>query len=205
MRDLEMRGAGELLGIRQHGYIASVGFHLYTRLLSQSVRTIREGKGLPITLDTQPGFRQIRFPVSVDLPISVGIPVDYVPDQNMRLRLYRRLADLESEEDINPMQEEFTDRFGPPPLAMRNLFFQLQLKLRAEAAGLSSISVEGEQIVLRFPSLPEGVGTRNLPELGGQIRSGKNAYWMPMPPEPEVWRPALLASLTEIARNCQPF
>jgi transcription-repair coupling factor (superfamily II helicase) len=114
--------------------------------------------------------------------------VEYIPDQNMRLRLYRRLADLQSESEIEAMLEEFTDRFGSLPEMVRNLFFQMKVKLRADAAGLASISLEGDQLVLRYPPLPEGVASRNLPNLGGQVRTGKKAYWMPIGRQGDDWR-----------------
>jgi transcription-repair coupling factor (superfamily II helicase) len=159
--------------------IASVGFHLYTRLLSQAVRQQRIARSLPAQEASAALINQeSHLPVNVDLPISVGIPVEYVPDQNMRLRLYRRLADMQSESEIEAMQEEFTDRFGSLPEIVRNLFFQMKVKLRADAAGLASISLEGDQLVLRYPPLPEGVSSRNLPNLGGPVRTGKNAYWI---------------------------
>ncbi len=195
MRDLEMRGAGEMLGTRQHGYIASVGFHLYTRLLSQAVRQQRMARGLPAEEASVLLSKESHLPVNVELPLSVGIPVEYVPDQNMRLRLYRRLADLQGEAEIDALMEEFTDRFGSLPEMVLNLFFQMKIKLRADAAGLASISMEGDQVVLRYPPLPEGVASRNLPNLGGQVRTGKNAYWIPDGGQGEEWRERLLDTL----------
>jgi transcription-repair coupling factor (superfamily II helicase) len=102
------------------------------------------------------------MPVSVDLPLSVGIPVDYVPDQNLRLRLYRRLADLESEAEVQALLEEFNDRFGPPPEPVQNLFFQMQVKLLAQKVGLASVILESEQIVLRYPPLRGRVSVRAI-------------------------------------------
>jgi transcription-repair coupling factor (superfamily II helicase) len=204
MRDLEMRGAGELLGNRQHGYIASVGFHLYTRLLAQSVRRLRDERGLPapngqvIAADNA-----LRMPVNVDLPVSIGIPVEYVPDQNMRLSLYRRMADAQTEADVTAMEEEFSDRFGPLPEEAQNLFFQMRVKLRGEAAGLASIAIESDQIALRYPALPEGAASRNLPNLGPDIRAGKNAYWLPYINRLEDWRERLLETL-ELINDTHP-
>src|SRR4030042_3323594 len=97
LRDLEMRGAGEMLGTRQHGYIASVGFQLYTRLLAQAVRQMRQVSGLPSPKETLAALKEIHPPVNVDLPLPSGIPLEYVPDQVLRLQLYRRLADLQAE------------------------------------------------------------------------------------------------------------
>ncbi len=187
MRDLEIRGAGDVLGTRQHGHIAAVGFHLYTRLLTESVSRLRKERGLPpepavASLDT------LRPLVSVDLPINASIPSEYVPDKNMRLRLYRRLADLRSLQEIDAIFEEFTDRFGIPPKPVRNLLFQLKIKLLAEMANIISVSVENNQLVLRFPNqqLPP-----ELPELGHRVRIGKTALWIPYKSTPN-WQDELV-------------
>ena len=187
MRDLEIRGAGELLGTRQSGHIQAVGFHLYTRLLADAVRQIRrletsrtngekkDGRAkIDIALSslTQP----ISMPVNVDLPLAVGIPAAYIADQDLRLRLYRRIADLRDETEIDALSSEFSDRFGKLPDMAENLFYQMRVKLRAEKAGLSAINWESGQIVLRYPASEERDGQR-LPDLGPGIRGGKNAYW----------------------------
>ena len=96
------------------------------------------------------------LPVNVDLPLAIGIPETYVPDTNLRLRLYRRLADLTDEAALEALAAEFTDRFGPLPEMITNLFYQMRVKLRAEQAGLVSIGMESGQIVLRYPPSPEG-------------------------------------------------
>jgi transcription-repair coupling factor (superfamily II helicase) len=199
MRDLEMRGAGELLGTRQSGYIASVGFHLYTRLLAQAVRTIRLSMGLSVEKSyIALKLKEGQIPVSVDLPLRLGIPMDYVTEQNLRLRLYRRLANIDSETDLDALVEEFSDRFGPMPEAFQNLILQLRVKIKAEAAGLASVIAENDQIVLRFPSLPEGVSSRNLPELGFLSRAGKNSYWMAMGKDEKDWQERLFQLLSAI-------
>lgn len=191
MRDLEMRGAGELLGTRQHGAIASVGFHLYTRLLAQAVRQLKP----EIQKEDQatfPGFKEIQMAVTVDLPMEIGIPIDYVPDQRMRLSLYRRIANLENDAGLEELSAEFEDRFGPMPEQIVNLLYQIQVKQLAEKAGMASVTLEGEQIVMRFPVLPEGMKKRELPELGGFVRSGKNAYWFAFKNLSDSWQDVLL-------------
>lgn len=199
MRDLEMRGAGELLGTRQSGHIAAVGFHLYTRLLAAAVRTLRRMRGLPeppqdaILLDTGDGL-----PVNVELPLPAGIPETYVPDANLRLRLYRRLADLTDEAALDALAEEFVDRFGPLPEMVVNLFYQMRIKIRAERAGLASVSMEGGQIVLRYPAPPEGTPAQRLPDLAPDIRGGKNAYWCTFGKAAD-WRERLLEALERCA------
>ncbi len=198
MRDLEMRGAGELLGTRQHGYIATVGFHLYTRLLAQAVRQLRQMIGLPEENGRKFEFKLGHMPVNVELPLAVGIPIEYISDQNMRLQLYRRLADMQNEDDLRGLAEELKDRFGTPPEAVTNLMYQMQVKMRAEQAGLVSVTAEGEQVVMRYPPLPEGMNQRNLPNIGMGTRTGKNAYWMALQNGAVGWRDHLLDVLSAI-------
>lgn len=200
MRDLEMRGAGDLLGTRQHGMIAAVGFHLYTRMLGQAVRQIRRITGMAGG-DELAAMREMHVQVSVDLPLSIGIPITYIPDQVMRLTLYRRLADLQDEAEVQAMEDEFLDRFGALPEPVANLFLQMHIKLRAELAGLASVSMEGEQVVLRFPPLPEGL-SRKMVNLGPGIRSGKNAYWI-QGNSSQNWRDRLLEALSAIIEASQ--
>jgi transcription-repair coupling factor (superfamily II helicase) len=127
MRDLEIRGAGDLLGTRQHGHIAAVGFDLYCRLLAQAVRELREepeGEIPSAWLDP------LAPSVSIDLPLPAFIPDVYMSDSSLRLRLYRRMAGLASMDEIEDMERELTDRFGTLPGAVANLLYQLRLKVR---------------------------------------------------------------------------
>ncbi len=181
MRDLEMRGAGEILGSRQHGSIASVGFHLYTRLLAQAVRNVREVKGMTVS-DDEIGITSemalLFNPISVELPLDIGIPDEFIANQKSRIRLYRRIASIHDEQELVTLQDEFEERFGALPEMLKNLFFQILVKVKAEKIGLSAVVKEGSGIVLRFPPLMEGMESRGLPEVGGGIRPGKNAYWL---------------------------
>jgi transcription-repair coupling factor (superfamily II helicase) len=198
MRDLEIRGAGDILGTRQHGYIASVGFHLYTKLLADSVQRLRHGKEVPALAEAlQQEYPPVGLPVSVDLPIPISLPANYIPERQTRTRLYRRLADLRTQDEIDAMVDEFVDRFGPLPEEARNLFFQLKVKLQAEKAGLIAVSAENGQMVLRYPPLPEGETARPLPELGDDIRTGKNAIWIPVT-RLNGWMEKLLAVLQQL-------
>ena len=183
MRDLEIRGAGDLLGTRQHGNIAAVGFHLYTRLLADAVRQLQAISDIKI--DRQRTIRafpelleEIQRPmINVDLPLSVSIPEDYVGDKNVRLRLYRRIAHLHSNSEVDTLSTEFTDRFGPPPQSVSNLLYQLKIKLLAEQAGAFSVSAESSLIAIRYPPLPDDRSQRNFPILGSDVRVGKNGLW----------------------------
>ncbi|MEZ0396391.1 MAG: transcription-repair coupling factor [Anaerolineales bacterium] len=199
MRDLEMRGAGELLGTRQSGHIAAVGFHLYTRLLAAAVRAQRRARGLPEPAQPAALLAEIGMPVNVDLPLAIGIPADYIGDQNLRLRLYRRLADITDEAALDALADEFADRFGPLPETTRNLFYQMRVKLRAEAAGLVAVGWENGQIALRYPAVEEEKSARRLPDLGRDVRGGKNAYWCTFAREGN-WQARLLDVLAQLKK-----
>jgi transcription-repair coupling factor (superfamily II helicase) len=149
MRDLEIRGAGELLGHKQSGHIAAVGFDLYTRLLARAVeemRAVREGKApppLPISS------------VAIDLPLAAYLPTDYVADDTLRLQLYRRLGGLASNDAIAEIEQELQDRFGPLPEPTQNLMFQLRIKVLAQKAGASSVNLEAGQLVIKSDRLED--------------------------------------------------
>jgi transcription-repair coupling factor (superfamily II helicase) len=199
MRDLEIRGAGELLGTRQHGFIQDVGFHLYTRLLADAVRHIRSVdrfEGLKVNL--QPTnlitFQPMAMPVNVDLPLAIGVPADYIPDQNLRLRLYRRIADLRDESEVDALASEFRDRFGALPEMVESLLYQMRVKLRAEKAGLASVSWEAGQVALKFPAPAEGSELKRMSDLAPDVRGGKNIYWVNFTKN-ENWMPRLLEVL----------
>jgi transcription-repair coupling factor (superfamily II helicase) len=193
MRDLEIRGAGDIIGVRQHGHIAAVGFHLYTRLLTDTISQLRIDRSLsPDPMLTR--FDFYRPLVNVDLPLQVGIPTDYVPQKNMRLHLYRRIADLRSLTDVDLLIDEFRDRFGKLPDAVHNLLYQMKIKILAEKVGLTSVSLENDQIALRFRNgeIPEEITTRKL-----NVRFGKTALWLPYA-EDHNWPPNLLETLHEL-------
>jgi transcription-repair coupling factor (superfamily II helicase) len=152
----EIRGAGELLGTRQSGHIQAVGFHLYTRLLADAVRRLRYVDRLTgsqvniqpsnleaLRLAKDGAFQPLSMPVNVDLPLAIGLPTNYIADQDLRLRLYRRIADLRDETEIDALVSEFTDRFGDLPDMVVHLFYQVRVKLRAEKAGLAGVNWEG--------------------------------------------------------------
>jgi len=194
MRDLEIRGAGDILGTRQHGHIAAVGFYLYTRLLANAVQRLRKSENLPMASLPPSLSAELSLPVNVDLPLPASLPADYVPDKSMRLNLYRRISGLQTPAEIDALVGEFNDRFGPPPEPVHNLLYQLKLKLLAEKAGLASIGAESGQLVLRFPdgNIPE-----SLPELGPAVRVGKTALWIPYT-RLENWQEELLTILVKL-------
>ncbi len=201
MRDLEMRGAGDLLGTRQSGYIAAVGFHLYTKLLGQAVKAMRSDSSMPVSTAAEvPSLN-----VNVELPLSSEIPASYIPDQELRLKLYRRIASLRSETDIAQTEIEFADRFGPLPQGVQDLLYQMKVKLRGDAIGIESVSLNNNQIVLSYPALPNGVRDRQLPDVDPTVRAGKNGYWINISDlSTDEWKNRLLAILRKIQDQSAP-
>ncbi|MEJ5241608.1 MAG: transcription-repair coupling factor [Anaerolineales bacterium] len=203
LRDLEIRGAGELLGTRQHGHIAAVGFHLYTRLLADAVRRLRQLRAdLPPMPADQPSLLDestLSLPVNVELPLAMGLPQEYIPDADLRLRLYRRLADVRTEAELEMLEQEFRDRFGPLPEMASNLFYQMRVKLRAERAGLASVTVENGRIVLRYPSPPTEKEPPRLPDYAPDVHGGRGAYYCTFLDDPN-WQARLLEVLEGVER-----
>jgi transcription-repair coupling factor (superfamily II helicase) len=136
----------------------------------------------------------------VDLPLAVGIPATYIADQDLRLRLYRRIADLRDETEIDALASEFQDRFGELPDMLENLFYQMRVKLRAEEAGLSAINWESGQVVLRFPPSAEDRDGQRLPDVGPGIRGGRNAYWCSFGKDDD-WQEKLLEVLDRLGKG----
>lgn len=194
MRDLEIRGTGDILGTRQHGHIAAVGFHLYTRLLSEAIHQLkRKQKGDAMIRESASIF--YKPIINVDLPLDAHIPNTYIPDLDTRLSLYRRIAEVKSVKEVEALQIEFKDRFGDPPPPVLNLFAQLKIKIYAENAKLLSVSTENGKIVCRFEE--ENIGLYehiNHPA----VRVGKNALWIERNRLSESWLEDLLNILTRI-------
>jgi transcription-repair coupling factor (superfamily II helicase) len=134
--DLEIRGAGNLLGAAQSGNIAAVGFDTYMELLEETVEELR---GNPRTVTVDPEIR---------LPVSARLPEDYVPDVSQRLVLYKRLASAPDDADVDRIRDELLDRFGPCPGDAANLLAVIRLKIAARRLGVAAIDLAGDQIML---------------------------------------------------------
>ncbi len=143
LKDLEIRGAGNLLGGEQSGHIAGVGFDLYVRMIGEAVTELR-GDG--------PAERP---EVRIELPVDAHIPHDYVPGERLRLEAYTRIAAIDSVDDITAVRDELTDRYGPPPRPVVNLLAVARLRARARRAGLTDITQQGNHIRFSPVELPE--------------------------------------------------
>jgi transcription-repair coupling factor (superfamily II helicase) len=192
LRDLEMRGAGDLLGVRQHGQIAAIGFHFYTQLLAEAVRRLRgRQQGIEIPVEGLPPQ------VSIELPLASALTIAYVPDRRLRLQLYRRLAGLRSLEAVDQLRAELSDRFGPPPVEAENLLYQLRVKILAAQSRVNSVSSENGRILLQ---LAPGVEPPDPLLLGEDIRASRRGLWL----TGEPWQDRLLELLREIGELARP-
>jgi transcription-repair coupling factor (superfamily II helicase) len=143
LRDLEIRGSGNLLGAEQHGHIAAVGFDLYTKLLAEAVREL---KGEPAVAVMDP---------VITVEVEALLPASYVPEVNQRLGLYKRLAEATGEEEIAEIRAELEDRFGPLPAPVEALLDVVALRMGARQAGVERIEARGGRVLLTFaPSTP---------------------------------------------------
>jgi len=143
LKDLEIRGAGNVLGNEQSGHIAAVGFELYCELLAEAVEEMEaRTEGVPALAKTT-----VPTP-SVDLPLDAYLPEEYVTDTTLRLSLYQRLARMKTEEEVDRLSQELEDRFGQLPRAVKNLLFVMRIRALAAHAGVESVFVQERQLVL---------------------------------------------------------
>jgi transcription-repair coupling factor (superfamily II helicase) len=189
LKDLEIRGAGNLLGADQHGHISAVGFDLYTRLLAESVSQLKEAQALvrgeqseerrpagtfggltPAALEPSP---------SISLPLPAYLTAEYIEDEPTRLNFYQRLAAVVRGPDLAELVDELVDRFGPLPEAVQNLIYIVSLRLEARRAGLQAVqSLDGE-VVLRFERLPRVDVAELSRAVGTNLRAGSNQIRLP--------------------------
>jgi transcription-repair coupling factor (superfamily II helicase) len=136
--DLELRGAGNLLGGEQSGHIEAIGFELYTQMLE---RAVREMKG-------EVGAEEAA--IQLNLGLNIRIPAEYIKEENQRLRMYKRVAGVETESQLKDVRSELSDRYGPPPLSVRNLLDYAVLKLQAMAVGVTAIDRKRDVVNIKF-------------------------------------------------------
>jgi len=136
--DLELRGAGNLLGGEQSGHIEAIGFELYTQMLERAVREMK-GEAAPDEAETQ-----------LNLGLNIRIPGEYIPEENQRLRMYKRVAGVETESQLSDVASELEDRYGPPPPAVRNLLDYASLKLLCMRVGVNAIERKRDSVTFKF-------------------------------------------------------
>jgi transcription-repair coupling factor (superfamily II helicase) len=170
MKDLEIRGAGNLLGGEQSGHIADVGFDLYVRLVGEAVGEFR-GDGAA----EQPEMK-------IELPIDAHLPHDYVQSERLRLEMYKRLAEVRSDEDVVLIREELVDRYGQPPEPVVSLLEVARFRARARQAGLTDVTVQGKYVRFTPVELPEsGVVRLNRLYPKSIVKPGVRTILVPRP------------------------
>ncbi len=168
MRDLEIRGAGNILGMEQSGHVSAIGFHLYCKLLKRTIQTM-QGKVPSIISDTK-----------LEIPVDARLPEDYVNEVNLRMEIYQRLGEAISFEEVDMIWAELQDRFGPPPLAAEWLYHYTRLRvygalkgytlLKLEKMSLTSEQQKGKDTIIRkvmlaFPKTPQELESKIIAAL----------------------------------------
>jgi transcription-repair coupling factor (superfamily II helicase) len=192
LRDLEIRGAGNLLGTEQHGAIAAVGFEMYLQMLQSAVSKLRSGAE-----ETVVGDVLSTAEMNLDLPLDHFIPRSYIRDEKLRLGAYRQLAAAEEEEELESVLRSLVDRYGPSPDQLDNLAFSLRVKIRGQAMGLRAVVAEGHDIVIRVDAerfLDVDDLARRMP---GRLAISPNR--LKLRRQGEGWQADLLRLLSEMA------
>ncbi|MBN2215739.1 MAG: transcription-repair coupling factor, partial [Pirellulales bacterium] len=167
MRDLEIRGAGNILGTEQSGHIATVGYELYCRLLEQAVGLLKQ---IPPRQSLE---------VDVDLPLQAYIPRNYVPDMRSKIDLYRRLARVANHDELADFRAELDDRFGPPPPPLGQMLAAAEVRIAAHQWGIRSMHLEDGYVVFRYTDAARIKRLAAAARGGLRVVDGRSAY-MPL-------------------------
>jgi transcription-repair coupling factor (superfamily II helicase) len=193
MRDLELRGAGDILSTRQTGHVAAVGLNLYTQMLAQAVHEMKgeaQLEAVPTVSDKG---------ILIDLPLPAYLPNDWIPEMVLRLQIYRRVGSLTSTEDVEAMRDELRDRFGQLPPAVEGLLYQIDVKLLAQEAGATAVINLNNVVNIKLPYLPEVDRERLQAMLGDDVRVSRTAILLPI--KGEDWQLRLLDILRRLGRG----
>ncbi|MBA3020314.1 transcription-repair coupling factor [Propionicimonas sp.] len=191
MKDLEIRGAGNLLGGQQSGHIAEVGFDLYIRLVGEAVAEFRGEEAEP-----EPEMK-------IELPVDAHLPPDYVESERLRLEMYKRLAAVSAEADITAVREELLDRYGPLPAPAEALLSVASFRLEARRRGVHEIVMAGAMVRFAPVDLPDSAEMR-VARLypGSQLRKAAGHLLVPRPmTRPITGQPIVDSELLEWARK----
>ncbi|HEY8635115.1 MAG TPA: transcription-repair coupling factor [Candidatus Dormibacteraeota bacterium] len=193
LRDLEIRGAGNLLGTEQHGAIAAVGFEMYLQMLQSAVAKMRAGSEETAVSDVLSTTE-----MNLDLPLDHFIPRSYIRDEKLRLGAYRQLAGTEEEQELEAVLRSLEDRYGPGPKQLDNLAYSLRIKLRGQRLGLKGVVAEGHDIVVRVDPQRFMDVDELVRRLAGRIAIAPNRIKMRR--QGEGWQDDLLMLLDEMAQ-----
>ena len=211
MKDLEIRGAGNVLGSEQSGHIHALGFDLYTRLLGEAVEEVRArlasgdspdldgiaGEQTAEARETLLGAAEAK--PRIDLGVPANIPQQYVQDLPSRLSLYRRIGGLDSMDEADELEEEMADRFGPLPAQVGNLMYMARLKVRAQRAGVGSIARENGHIVFRLHDDVGGAAPALRKLLGREVSVGHTQLRLELGKLRDGWEEPLMDMAERLA------
>lgn len=164
LRDLEIRGAGNILGSEQHGFIMAVGFDMYCKMLEEAVKDLK-GES---TEDSKE--REEELLPKVELNLNAYLPFDYIPDHGQKIEIYQKISRITHLKEKEDLLDELKDRFGPPPEPVLTLLDVTAIKTKAKDAGISSIKEEKNEIILEFSSM-EGVKGQDLLEMTEEFKN----------------------------------
>jgi transcription-repair coupling factor (superfamily II helicase) len=176
MKDLEIRGAGNLLGGEQSGHIAEVGFDLYVRLVGEAIAEVRDG----VTAEMETIIR-------VELPVEAHIPHQYVPQERLRLEAYQRLADARSAQAVSEISQELKDRYGSLPIEVERLLEIANLRVLLHSVGITDVITAGTNVKISPVELPESKAlrlTRLYP--GSRIQPATRTIVLPLPQQQKL-------------------
>jgi transcription-repair coupling factor (superfamily II helicase) len=195
LRDLEIRGIGNLLGAEQSGQISAIGFDLYTRLLAEAVRQLKE-------TDNNDGTGELAVPefstVRVDIGIDARIPDSYIEDLAQRLSIYQRLARIQSEAEIEDIDEEIRDRFGPMPTHVKLLMKSTRMRVMAEAAGVELVAAKETRATLSLKQPTGGAREPLQKQLGLGVDVGHMQIRVELDRDDPEWIDELMAVLDQL-------
>ncbi|MCY4147541.1 MAG: transcription-repair coupling factor [Chloroflexi bacterium] len=195
VRDLEMRGSGDILSMQQTGHVASVGLHLYTEMLQQA---ILEQRGDAPPNEAAPASARER--IIIDLPLPAYLPTDWIPEMALRLQLYRRIGNIAQLDEVDAMRDELIDRFGALPAAVEGLLVQIRVKALAQELRATHVQLRRGQIHIKLPYL--ATLKRDLLEivLGEEIEVTRTELRLPATADWQARLLRLLAMLKERVR-----
>jgi transcription-repair coupling factor (superfamily II helicase) len=195
MRDLELRGAGSLLGDEQSGHVAALGFELYMQMLDEAVQAIGDGDGA----DERPE------PVRLDVNVDAYVPADYIPYEQAKVEVHRRIAGALDVAELEELRGELADRFGDPPAPVENLIALQQARIKLGEAGARAVSFRGGRLAVTPIELDSVRAKRIRAEIPGALyESGKSQLSVRVPDEPEKRFPAVVRAadvLLEVQRT----
>ena len=205
MADLEIRGAGNILGAQQSGHIHAVGFDLYSKMLAEATEQVRAqtatvGAGAGATDDGDgPAPRETPADAAaVDLGIPSSLPVSYVSDLPTRIDLYRRLVAASTPEEVDVLEAELKDRFGPAPWQTQNLLFSIRVRISATGAGIASVTREDQRVILRLHASTGGAKVALQRHLGARAEVGNTQIRLSIDGD-ENWERTIGERISKIA------